>query len=80
MAGLTPGAWTYRLGARSGGKWAPGQHREKAPKDPTIRERCNTYRFADHKEKVADLIARVARVGVETMAIVAAMRDAPREG
>jgi hypothetical protein len=54
------------------------QHREKAPKDPTIREKFNTYRFADLKERVADLIARVARVSVETMGIVAAMTAAPR--
>jgi hypothetical protein len=54
------------------------QYKEKTPKDPTIRERFNTYRFADHKEKVVDLLARVTRVSVETMAIVAAMRAAPR--
>ena len=29
--------------------------KEKAPKEPTIREKFNTYRFADYKEKVADL-------------------------
>lgn len=47
------------------------QHREKTPKDPAIRAKFNTYRFADHKERVADLIGRVARVSVETMGIVA---------
>lgn len=45
---------------------------------PTIRARFNTYRFADHKERVIDLLARVARVSVETMEIVKAMRNAPR--
>jgi predicted helicase len=53
------------------------QHKEKMPRDPTIRERFNTYRFADHKERVLDLLMRVTRVSVETMAIVAAMRSAP---
>jgi predicted helicase len=53
--------------------------RSKTPKDPTIRERFNTYRFADHKEKVADLIARVTRVSVETVEIVEAMKGAKRE-
>ncbi len=43
-------------------------------KDPTIREKFNTYRFADHKEKVIDLLKRVTRVSVETMVIVEAMR------
>jgi predicted helicase len=54
------------------------QHKEKTPKDPTIREKFNTYRFADHKEKVVDLIARVTRVSVDTMEIVAAMTAAKR--
>ena len=34
--------------------------------DPTIAEKFNTYRFADYKEKVIDLLKRVTtvRVGV----------------
>jgi hypothetical protein len=48
------------------------------PKDPTIRERFNTYRFADHKEKVIDLLRRVTRVSVETMTIVEAMKAEKR--
>jgi predicted helicase len=43
-----------------------------------IRERFNTYRFADHKEKVIDLLARVTRVSVETMEIVNEMRNTKR--
>ena len=54
------------------------QYKEKKPKDPTIREKFDTYRFADHKEKVIDLLARVTTVSVETMRIVDAMRDAGR--
>ncbi|WP_245414319.1 type ISP restriction/modification enzyme [Mycoplana dimorpha] len=69
---------TYKLGNRSGIEWILDQYREKTPKDPTIRERFNTYRFAEHKEKVIDLIARVTRVSVETMDIVEAMKLAPR--
>ena len=37
-----------------------------------------TYRFADYKEKVIDLLARVTKVSVETVAIVEAMRGAKR--
>jgi predicted helicase len=37
-----------------------------------------TYRFADHKEKVIDLLKRVTRVSVETMKIVEAMRAEKR--
>ena len=28
------------------------QYKERKPRDPTIAERFNTYRFADHKERV----------------------------
>lgn len=54
------------------------QYKEKTPKDPTIRERFNTYRFADYKEKGIDLIGRVTWVSVETVAITEAMRSAKR--
>ncbi|MBL9049311.1 MAG: N-6 DNA methylase [Tabrizicola sp.] len=79
ISGIPKAAWDYRLGNRSGLDWILDQHKEKTPKDPTIREKFNTYRFADHKEKVADLIARVTRVSVETVEIVEAMKGAKRE-
>lgn len=46
------------------------QYREKTPKDPTIRDKFNTYRFADYKEHVIDLLKRVTRVSVETVKII----------
>ena len=46
------------------------QYKEKKPRDPTIREKFNTYRFADHKERVIDLPQRVCAVSVETVRIV----------
>lgn len=36
------------------------------------------YRFADHKERVITLLARVARVSVETVRLVEALRHGPR--
>jgi hypothetical protein len=36
------------------------------------------YRFADHKERVIDRLARVTTVSVETMQIVDAMRETKR--
>ena len=78
LSGVPPEAWAYKLGNRSALEWILDQHKEKTPKDPTIREKFNTYRFADYKEKVVDLLKRVTRVSVETMAIVEAMRAAPR--
>jgi predicted helicase len=52
--------------------------KERKPKDPTIRERFNSHRFADYKEKVIDLISRVATVSIETVKIVEAMRSTSR--
>jgi len=78
LTGVPPEAWTYRLGNRSALEWILDQYKEKTPKDPTIREKFNTYRFADHKEKVIDLLKRVTRVSVETMKIVDAMKAEKR--
>ncbi len=78
LSGIPAAAWDYRLGNRSGLEWILDQYKEKKPKDPTIREKFNTYRFADYKEKVIDLLARVTRVSVETMEIIEAMKAAKR--
>lgn len=71
-------AWAYSIANRSALEWILDQYKEKKPKDPTILEKFDTYRFADYKEKVIDLLARVARVSVETQRIVGAMRSAKR--
>ena len=78
LADIPAETWAYRLGNRSGIDWVLDQHKERTPKDPTIRARFNTYRFADHKERVIDLLARVVRVSVQTVAITEAMRSHPR--
>ena len=78
LTGVPAKAWTYQLGNRSALEWILDQYKEKTPKDPTIREKFNTYRLADHKEKVIDLLMRVTRVSVETMAIVEAMKEEKR--
>jgi predicted helicase len=76
LAGIPRAAWDYRLGNRSALDWVLDQHKEKKPKDPTIRARFDTYRFVDHKERVIDLLARVAAVSVRTVEILAAMKVA----
>jgi len=78
LGGVPAEAWTYVLGNRSALDWVLDQHKERAPRDPTVRDRFNTYRFADHKERVVDLLMRVTRVSVETVAITEAMRKVPR--
>ena len=75
---MPPEAWTYKLGNRSALDWVLDQYKERKPKDPTIREKFDTYRFADYKEKVIDLLARVTTVSVETVRIVDAMKAAAR--
>ncbi len=78
LSGIPAEVWDYKLGNRSALEWILDQYKEKTPRDATIREKFNTYRFADYKEKVVDLIMRVTRVSVETMKITEAMRAAKR--
>jgi predicted helicase len=77
LSGVPLSAWRYRLGNRSAIDWVLDQHKEKTPKDPTIREKFNTYRFADYKETVVDMLARVVTVSVETVAMTDAMAALP---
>jgi predicted helicase len=78
LRGIPAEAWTYKLGNRCALDWVLDQYKEKKPKDPTIREKFNTYRFADYKEKVIDLLMRVTAVSVETARITQAMTSAER--
>nr|MBA2733893.1 N-6 DNA methylase [Acidobacteriota bacterium] len=63
-------AWEYKLGNRSALEWILDQYKEKKPSDATIAEKFNTYRFADYKEAVIDLLKRVCTVSVKTMEII----------
>ncbi len=78
LCGVPPEAWAYQLGNRCAIDWVLDQHKEKKPKDPTIREKFDTYRFADHKEKVIDLLQRVTTVSVQTVQITEAMKAVAR--
>ncbi len=73
LRGVPAEAWEYRLGTYSALEWILERYKEKKPKDPTIAEKFNTYRFADYKENVIDLLTRVCTVSVETMKIVKEM-------
>ena len=70
LIGVPEEAWEYRLGSRSALEWVLDQYKEKTPRDPTVRDRFNTYRFADYKEQVIDLLQRVCTVSVKTVRIV----------
>ena len=73
LSGVPAAAWDYKLGNRSGLEWVLERYKERTPKDKTVAERFNTYRFADYKEEVILLLRRVCRVSVETSAVVAEM-------
>lgn len=75
LTGVPLEAWEYKLGNRSALEWVLDQYKEKKPKDPTIAEKFNTYRFADYKVKVIDLLKRVCTVSVETMRIIKEMQQ-----
>ena len=70
LTGVPEEAWQYRLGSRSALEWVLDQYKEKTPRDPTVRDRFNTYRFADYKEQVIDLLQRVCTVSVNTVRVV----------
>ena len=63
-------AWRYQLGSRSALEWVLDQYKERKPRDATIAARFDAYRFAEHKERVIDLLQRVCAVSVGTMDVV----------
>jgi predicted helicase len=69
---------TTKLGNRGALEWVLDQYKEKKPSDPTIAEKFVTYRFADYKEKMIDLLKRVTTVSVGTMEVVRGMEKATR--
>jgi predicted helicase len=73
LIGVPKEAWEYKLGNRSALEWVLDQYKEKKPADPTIAEKFNTYRFADYKEQVINLLKRVCTVSVETMRLIGEM-------
>jgi predicted helicase len=79
LKGIPRQAWDYKLGNRSAIDWVLDQHKEKTPRDPTVAAKFNTYRFADYKESMIELLAKVVRVSVDTVAITEAMKTAERD-
>lgn len=73
LTGVPALAWDYKLGNRSALEWILDQYKEKKPKDPTIAQLFNTYKFADYKEQVIDLLQRVCTVSIKTMKIIQQM-------
>ena len=70
LEGVPPDAWRYKLGSRSALEWVLDQYKERKSRDPTVAARFNEYRFADHKERVIDLLGRVCAVSAGTMEVL----------
>jgi predicted helicase len=75
LEGIPDQAWKFRLGNRCALEWVLEQYKERKPKDPTLRENFDSYRFADYKERVIDLLMRVTRVSANSQEIVEAMSE-----
>jgi predicted helicase len=73
LKGIPKEAWEYKLGIRSAMEWVLDQYKESTPSDPTIKEKFNTYKFADYKDLVIDLLKRVCTVSVRTVEIIKEM-------
>ena len=67
LRGIPPEAWRNQLGNRCALDWVLDQYKEKKPKDSTIREKFDSYRFADDKDTAIDLLMRGTTGSVETM-------------
>jgi len=75
LHGIPPLAWEYKLGNRSALEWVLDQYKEKTARDETIQAEFNSYRLADYKADVIDLLGRLCTVSVETMRIVGEMTE-----
>lgn len=75
ITGIPPQAWQYKLGNRSALEWILDQYKEGKPKDNTIAEKFDTYRFADYQQQVLELIGKVTTVSVATMNIINEMAE-----
>lgn len=70
LTNIPPSAYDYKLGNRSAIEWVLDRYKERKPRDETIREKFNTYRFLDYKEEVIQLLMKVTTVSTQTIELV----------
>ncbi|MDR0520727.1 MAG: hypothetical protein LBH00_02615, partial [Planctomycetaceae bacterium] len=75
LIGIPKEAWEYKIGKRSALERILDQYKEKKPRDKTVAGKFNTYRFADYKEHVIDLLQKICTVSTETMKILGEMKE-----
>ena len=76
LSDIPEDAWCYRLANRTAIEWVLDAYIEKTPKDATINEEFNTYRFADYKEDVITLLSKVIRLCIDTVEMTNALAEA----
>ena len=74
LEGMPKEALQYKFSSKCALEWILEFYKEsknivteKSCNDPKVMKKFNTYKFADHKEHVIDLLQKVTTVSVETM-------------
>ncbi|MBZ0276314.1 MAG: hypothetical protein K8I60_09225, partial [Anaerolineae bacterium] len=78
MRGIPAEAFAYRLGNRSALEWVIDQYQIKTDKRSGITSDPNGY--SDDERYIVDLVEKVVRVSLETVAIVDALAALPFQG
>ncbi|MBK8927550.1 MAG: hypothetical protein IPM74_17025 [Crocinitomicaceae bacterium] len=84
LTGVPNECWSYKVGNRNPIDWILNQYSETKYSEKVLsqnlskrvlNEKFNTYKFADYKAEVIDLLKRVCTVSVETMKIIDEMNE-----
>ncbi|AEF86014.1 DNA modification methylase [Treponema primitia ZAS-2] len=90
LKGIPPRAFDYKLGNKSAIEWVLDQYvapswptdaelasgkRKIREDEKVLRDKFNTFKFADYREKVIDLIRRLATVSLRTLEIQGMMGE-----
>jgi predicted helicase len=93
LKGIPPRAFDYKLGNKSAIEWVLDQYiapswptdaevasgkRKIREDEKVLRDKFSTFRFDDYREKVIDLIRRLATVSLRTLEIQGMMREENR--
>ncbi len=73
LRGIPGEAWKYQTGNSSALELVLSQYQEKKFYGDLMAEKFSTYRFAERKEEVIDLLQKICSVSVETLKIVEEM-------
>lgn len=74
LRSVPPEACAYKLANRCATDRVLDQHKEKKPADLSVREKFDTYRFADQQEKVVGMLQCLTTMRVQTVQITEAMK------